>query len=147
MKPWHWILIIGILIVGLFLGGWINAKTDLFGFLGFTGAADIRAAGDRVADLIGKLEERDKLYAELSGEYQRRVEHDKAFYEKSLAEERSRADSLAGQNRILRDGIESIGRGESKTGDALQSAERIWKLIDGIEKGIQRLQDKCGDGN
>ena len=135
------IVAIVIIIICVVIGGFIGAKTNLFGIIGLHTQSDLRAAGDKVNELIGQLEERDRIFGELSSEYQRRIKSDEAFYAGLIAEERSRADTLAEQNRILRSGIESIGRGEGKTGEGLQGIERVWKLIDEIEAGIQQLRE------
>jgi len=154
MKTWHWFLVIGILVVGLLLGGWINAKTDLFGFLGFTGAADLRAAGDKVRGLVDAVEARDQLYGELSDRYKRTVDE----YENSLKRGRERADadaaelrkyaeSLERQNRSLRDGIAANIKGEEAVTAGIRAIERIRGITTGIEESVRQLQQESGDSN
>ena len=130
-----WIVGIAILIIGLAGGGLINEATDVFGSIGLgSRRTALRAERD---GYIAELEDRDKLFGELSDSYRERIESDAALFGTIIDEERDRATAAEEANRILRAGIQSNRIGQGKVRDGLESIGRLRGYVDQLSEKLR----------
>jgi hypothetical protein len=144
LKVSNWIIWIACFIIGIAGGVLINEAFDVLGSFGFGRFSELQREYD---GLIGELEKRDKLSRAMLDSYRQRIESDAVIFGAIISEERSRADGLAEENRLLRAGTKSIGIGQGKVRDGLQAIKRIRGITDSLESEIYRDSEGGGGTN
>ena len=130
-----WLVIAACLIIGFAIGVFVHETFDVFGSIGLgSRRTALRAERD---GYIAELEDRDKLFGELSDSYRERIESDAALFGTIIDEERDRATAAEEENRILRAGIQSNRIGQGKVREGLDSIGRLRGYVDRLSEQLR----------